>query len=102
MGVVYKARQVLADRVVALKMILAGAYASPSELARLQTEAQAIARLQHPQIVQVYEVGEYEGRPVFSLEFCTGGSLKEKLSDTPLPPMEAARIVELLARGMSA
>jgi len=100
MGVVYRARQVKADRVVALKMILAGGHAGAAELARFRTEAEAIARLQHPNIVQVYEVGEHEGGPFFSLEFCGGGSLKEKLSGTPLPAREAAQLIETLARAM--
>jgi serine/threonine-protein kinase len=72
MGVVYRARQVNADRLVALKMILAGGHASPDELARFRTEAEAIARLQHPHVVQVFEVGEHNGLPFFSLEFCPG------------------------------
>src|SRR4051794_39816112 len=84
MGVVYKARQVQAGRLVALKMIRAGAHAGPDELARFQREAEAIAHLQHPHIAQVYEVGEHEGLPFFSLEFCPGGSLERKLSGTPL------------------
>jgi eukaryotic-like serine/threonine-protein kinase len=102
MGVVYRARQVKAGRLVALKMILAGAHAGREELARFQSEAQAIARLQHPHIVQVHEVGEHDGLPFFSLELCPGGSLEKKLSGTPLPPQEAARLVELLARAMQA
>src|SRR6266436_2751750 len=70
MGVVYKARQIKADRIVALKMILAGGHASTAELARFRTEAEAVARLQHPNIVQVFDVGEHDGLPFFSLEFC--------------------------------
>jgi WD40 repeat protein len=102
MGVVYQARQVQLNRLVALKMILAGGHASAADLARFRTEAEAIARLQHPNIVQVFEVGEHEGKPYFSLEFCAGGSLAGKLDGTPLPPMEAARLVETLARAMEA
>jgi WD40 repeat protein len=102
MGVVYKARQVNADRLVALKMILAGGHAEPDELSRFRTEAEAIARLQHPHVVQVFEVGEHNGLPFFSLEFCPGGSLDKKLAGTPLPPHEAATLVAQLAQGVQA
>jgi WD40 repeat protein len=102
MGVVYKARQVQLQRVVALKMILAGSHAGTADLARFRTEAQAIARLQHANIVQIHEVGVHEGKPYFSLEFCGGGSLAQKINGTPLAPKEAARLVETLARGMDA
>jgi formylglycine-generating enzyme required for sulfatase activity len=102
MGVVYKARQVKLNRVVALKMILAGAHAGVVELARFRTEAEAIARLQHPNIVAVYEVGECQGRPFLALEFCGGGSLDRKLAGNPLPPEQAAKLVEALARAMHA
>jgi hypothetical protein len=102
MGVVYEARQVRPNRLVALKMILAGGYAGAAKLARFKSEAEAIARLQHPNIVQVYEVGEHDGKPFFSLEFCPGGSLDQTLDGTPLPPREAARLVETLARAMHA
>jgi hypothetical protein len=102
MGVVYKARQVKANRPVALKVILAGGHAGESELARFRTEGEALARLTHPNIVQVFEVGEHQGRPFFSLELCPGGSLDRKLAGTPLPPREAARLVEVLARAMHA
>jgi WD40 repeat protein len=102
MGVVYQARQIQLNRLVALKMILAGAYAGESELARFRTEAEAVARLQHPNIVQIHEVGEADGKPFFSLEYCAGGSLSAKLDGTPLPPQDAARLVETLARAMDA
>jgi WD40 repeat protein len=102
MGVVYQARQVRLNRLVALKMILAGGHAGEAELARFRIEAEAIARLQHPHIVQIHEVGEYEGRPYLALEFCPGGSLEGKLGGTPLPPHEAGRLVETLARAMHA
>jgi serine/threonine-protein kinase len=102
MGVVYKARQVKLNRVVALKMILAGAHAGAEELARFRTEAEAVARLQHPHIVQIYEVGESEGRPYFSLEFVDGGSLAARLDGSPLAPRQAARLVETLAQAMQA
>ncbi len=102
MGVVYKARHVKLGRLVALKMILVAEHAGPAERARFQTEAEAVARLQHPNIVQIYEVGEQDGRPFFSLEFCAGGSLEKKLGGVPLPPKEAARLAETLARAMHA
>jgi serine/threonine protein kinase len=102
MGVVYKARQRKADRLVALKMILAGGHAGPDQLARFRTEAEAIARLQHSHVVQIFEVGEHQGLPFFSLEFCPGGSLDKKLAGTPLPPTKAAALVEKLARAMQA
>jgi serine/threonine protein kinase len=75
MGVVYKARQIALDRTVALKMILHADHAAAEARARFRTEARAVARLQHPHIVQVFEVGEHQGQPYFSLEFCAGGSL---------------------------
>src|SRR5262249_46128361 len=102
MGVVYQARQVALNRVVALKMILAGGHAGRDELTRFRAEAEAIARLQHPNIIQIHEVGEYQGRPYFSLELCTGGSLDSRLNGTPLAAPEAARLVETLARAVQA
>jgi WD40 repeat protein len=100
MGVVYKARQLSLKRVVALKMILAGAHAGPQELARFRTEAEAVARLQHPNVVQIYEVGDSGGLPYFSLEFVSGGSLARKLAGTPLPARQAAELLETLAKAM--
>jgi WD40 repeat protein len=102
MGVVYKGRQKGLGRLVALKMVLVGGHAGPEELARFRTEAEAIARLQHPNIVQIYEVGEYQGLPFFSLEFCPGGSLDKQLASTPLQPREAAALAERLARAVAA
>jgi len=100
MGVVYKARQVGLKRLVALKMVLAGGHAGPEELARFRLEAEAVARLQHPNIAQVYDVGEVRGLPYFSLEYCSGGSLSQQLDGTPRPPKEAAQLVEVLARAV--
>ena len=82
--------------------LLAGGHAAEADLQRFRTEAEAIARLTHPNIVQVHEVGEYEGRPYFSLEFCPGGSLDRKLNGTPMMPREAAGLVETLARAIQA
>jgi hypothetical protein len=100
MGVVYKARQLALDRLVALKMILHAEHAGPEERQRFRSEAQAVARLQHPNIVQVHEVGECNGLPYFSLEFCPGGSLADKLDGTPWEAQAAARLIEALARAM--
>jgi WD40 repeat protein len=102
MGVVYKARQIGLGRIVALKMILSGGYAAAGELARFKTEAEAIARLHHPGIVQVYEVGEHEGKPFFSLEFCAGGGLDRLLGGNPLSPAKAADLAEQVARAIHA
>ncbi|HEV3262371.1 MAG TPA: serine/threonine-protein kinase, partial [Gemmataceae bacterium] len=102
MGVVYQARQVKLRRLVALKMILAGQHAGPEQLARFRAEAEAVARLQHANIVQIHEVGEHDGQPFFSLEFVEGGSLAHKLAGVPEPPAQAARLVETLARAIEA
>ncbi|MFO0965621.1 MAG: serine/threonine-protein kinase [Gemmataceae bacterium] len=101
MGVVYKAIQEKANRAVALKMILAGAHADQADQVRFRAEAEAAARLSHPHIVQLYEVGETpEGFPFFSLEFVAGGTLAERLKRGPLRPVEAAHLIETLARAM--
>jgi hypothetical protein len=97
MGVVYKARHAQLQRLVALKMIRAGGLASTADLARFRTEAQAVARLQHPNVVQIHEVGEHDGLPFFSLELVEGGSLSDRLDGTPPPPRQAALLVATLA-----
>jgi serine/threonine-protein kinase len=102
MGVVYEARQLGLHRTVALKMVLAGIHASPKDLARFRAEASVIARLQHPNIVRIYDVGEAAGRPYFVLEFVAGGSLAQHLQGTPQPVRPAARLVETLARAIHA
>jgi formylglycine-generating enzyme required for sulfatase activity len=100
MGVVYRARQLQANRLVALKMIRAVEHASPTERLRFQIETEAVARLQHPHIVQLYEAGEVRGHPFFSLEFCDGGTLTEQLKKQRPSPREAAGLIETLARAM--
>jgi serine/threonine protein kinase len=100
MGVVYKARQLGLNRLVALKMILAGVNASPQDLARFRAEAEAVAQLQHPSILQIYEIGEQNGCPFLALEYVGGGSLAEHLNGTPIAPRQAAELVLALARAV--
>jgi serine/threonine protein kinase len=102
MGVVYQARHLGLQRTVALKMVLNGVQAAPNDLARFRTEAAAIARLQHPNIVQIYDVGEAAGRPYFVLEFVASGSLAQHLQGMPQPVRPAAQMVETLARAIHA
>jgi serine/threonine-protein kinase len=99
MGVVYQARQARPQRLVALKMILAGARGG-ERLARFRSETEVVARLQHPNIVQVYEVGEHDGRPYFAMEFLGGGSLGQKLAAAPLTVRAAAELAAALARAV--
>jgi WD40 repeat protein len=101
MGVVYHARHVRLNRPCALKMILAGAHASPEEVARFVTEAEAIARLQHPSIVQIHHIGDAEGLPFLDLEYIAGGSLDQQLDGTPWPPTRAAHLAERMALGIA-
>jgi serine/threonine protein kinase len=100
MGVIYKARQVRPRRLVALKMILAGEHAGPEALARFKAEAEAVARLSHANIVQVYEVGEHNGRPFLTLEFVDGGNLAQRLSEGRLKFRDCARLLYQLARAV--
>ena len=100
MGVVYKARDQKLKRIVALKMILSGAHASDEDMQRFQIEAEAVAKLQHPNIVQIYEVAEHEGRPYIALEYADGGSLDQKIAGTPQNASESARLIETLARAI--
>jgi eukaryotic-like serine/threonine-protein kinase len=102
MGVVYQARQLKLNRIVALKMLRAGSESEPKDLARFREEAEAVARLQHPNIVQVYDVGESQGRPYFAMEFVNGGSLVQHLQGNLQPIFAAARLVETLALAMHA
>jgi predicted Ser/Thr protein kinase len=100
MGVVYKAWQEELRRPVALKVIRSADFASPQELSRFLTEAQAVARLQHPNIVQIYDIGEVNGQPYFCLEYVGGGNLAEYLGGRRQPARLAAELVEQLARAM--
>ena len=101
MGVVYKARHVRLNRPCALKMILAGAHASPEDVARFVTEAEAIARLEHPSIVQIRHIGDADGLPFLELEYVAGGSLDQQLDGTPWPTTRAARLAEQVALGIA-
>jgi WD40 repeat protein/tRNA A-37 threonylcarbamoyl transferase component Bud32 len=100
MGVVYKARQLGLNRIVALKMIRSTERPGEEALRRFRAEGEAVAKLQHPSIVQIHQVGEHEGRPFFSLEYLEGGCLKEKLAGTPRPPGDAASLVHTLAQAV--
>jgi tRNA A-37 threonylcarbamoyl transferase component Bud32/tetratricopeptide (TPR) repeat protein len=100
MGIVYKARQTELRRLVALKMILSGPRAGSTARTRFRTEAEAVGRLNHPNIVQIYEVGDYAGQPFLSLEYVGGGSLEAKTRDAAPTGAEAAALVETLARAV--
>jgi tetratricopeptide (TPR) repeat protein len=102
MGVVYKARQVSLNRVVALKMILAGGYASSDELIRFVAESEAVARMDHPNVVRVFHAGQHDGLPFFAMEYVAAGTLSDRLRDGPLVPQVAAKLVEQTARGIAA
>jgi serine/threonine protein kinase len=100
MGVVYKARHRSLNRLAALKMILAGEFASSSQQLRFRLEAELAARVQHPNIVQVYEIGTHDGRPFLAMEWVEGGSLATRLDGKPWPPAEATALIETLARAI--
>jgi tetratricopeptide (TPR) repeat protein/predicted Ser/Thr protein kinase len=102
MGVVYKAWHLRLQRPVAVKMLLAGAYAKPQELERFLREAETVAGLRHANIVQVHEAGDVDGRPYFTMEFVEGGSLAQKLAGTPQPARQAAALVARVAEAVHA
>jgi tetratricopeptide (TPR) repeat protein/tRNA A-37 threonylcarbamoyl transferase component Bud32 len=102
MGVVYKARQLRLNRIVALKMILAGDHAPAEATLRFMAEAESIARLHHPHIVQIFAFGDLDGRPYFEMEYVDGGSLADRLGGSPWAARDAARLVETLARAIHA
>ncbi|MHC5544883.1 serine/threonine-protein kinase, partial [Singulisphaera rosea] len=100
MGIVYKARDIRLNRLVAIKMIMAGDFASEHHLVRFLVEGETLARLHHPNIVKVYEAGQHEGRPYLALEHVEGITLSDRLKQGPLPPRTAAVLVERLALAM--
>lgn len=102
MGVVYRAWHVRLNRAVALKMLLAGPYARPGERERFQREAEAVAALGHPNIVQIYDIGDVEGRPFFTMELVEGGNLDEQIQGAPQPGRSAAALVATLADAIHA
>jgi serine/threonine protein kinase len=102
MGVVYRARESSLNRLVALKVLLSGAHASPRDLARFRTEAEAAAAVQHPNVVQVFSVGQHAGLPYMAQEFVGGGSLVDRLAKGAFHPDDAARTVQGTARGVQA
>jgi CHASE1-domain containing sensor protein len=102
MGVVYLAHDPQLNRPVALKMILAAEFAPPEAVGRFRAETAAVAGLRHPNIVQIYEVGEHDGRPYSVLEYVAGGTLAQRLGGQRLPPREAAGLVLSLARAVQA
>ncbi len=101
MGVVYRARHRGLDRQVALKMVRAGLHAGPEPLTRFRIEVRAVARLRHPNVVQVYDVGEADGLPFVALELLEGGSLEARVAGTPRPERWAAELTATLARAIA-
>jgi serine/threonine-protein kinase len=97
MGIVYRARQVYINRLVAVKVLAGGVFAAPDFVTRFQTEAEAVASLHHPNIVPTYEVGECEGQPFISMRFLEGGSLAERITNLKSPFSERAA-VELMSK----
>jgi eukaryotic-like serine/threonine-protein kinase len=100
MGVVYKARQVSLNRFIALKMILAGRFASEADVQRFRLEAESAARLDHPNIVPIYEVGEHQGQHYFTMKLVDGGSLAREVPRLVGDPRASARLVATVARAV--
>lgn len=100
MGVVYRARQAKLNRIVAIKMILSGRLASEEAIRRFEAEAQAAARIRHPNIVAIHEVGTIQGQPFFSMEYIEGQDLSELVRERPLPPRQAADYLRRIARAV--
>src|SRR5205823_12707537 len=100
MGIVYRARQVSLGRIVALKVLRNTDQATADEAQRFRAEAETAARLDHPNIVPVYEVGEYDGQPYFTMKYVEGTNLARLVAEHPLPPREAARCVAVVARAI--
>ncbi len=100
MGVVYKAWQHSLRRTVALKMILAGSFAANEELVRFRGEAMAVARLHHPHLLSIYEIGENQHLPFYAMEYMEGGSLARRLNGQPIDPRVAANLLRALAEAM--
>ena len=100
MGIVFRARQVSANRVVAVKLILAGQLSSADEVRRFRSEAEAAASLDHPSIVPIFEVGEHQGQQFYSMKLVQGGSLGQQLAQSPLAPRQAAQLLETVARAV--
>jgi len=102
MGVVYKATQKSLGRTVAIKMLLRRDLASTADIVRFRSEAEAAAQLDHPGIVAVYEVGEWDGHPFYSMQYIEGTTLARRLSDGPMPPRESARLLVVVADAVQA
>jgi tRNA A-37 threonylcarbamoyl transferase component Bud32 len=100
MGVVYKARQTSLNRLVAIKMVLSGVYTGEDDRRRFANEAQSVAQLKHPNIIQVFDFGEHRGHLFYTMELLEGGSLAARLGGQPQPPGKSAELVEVLARAI--
>ena len=100
MGIIFKARQKKLDRIVAVKMILAGKFASREQALRFRAEVEAAARLQHPNIVRIHETGEQDGQPYFSVDYIEGGNLAALVREKPLPAKRAAGYVKTIAEAI--